>query len=88
MEFYLSYVHQTTLRKDSLISYMNRKYYILPRHIGKPINLIVKYYVLEIYSDTNLIAKHSLSDKKLNYLDKHYFQLVSHYAKDKPPLQK
>lgn len=83
MESYLSHIRQTTVRKDSLVSYMNSKYSVPPEYIGKPVNLRVKYDVLEICSSTNLITKHPLSAKKLNYLDEHYSQLLSHYVKDK-----
>ncbi len=83
MESYMSHSRQTTVRKDSLVSYMNSKYSVPPEYIGKPVNLRVEYDFLEIYFGTDLIAKHPLSSKKLNYLDEHYSQLLSHYVKDK-----
>ena len=79
----MSHSRQTTVRKDSLVSYMNSKYSVPPEYIGKLVNLRVEYDFLEIYFGTDLIAKHPLSSKKLNYLDEHYSQLLSHYVKDK-----
>lgn len=82
MESYLSHTRQTTVRKDSLISYMNSKYSVPPEYIGKPVNLRLEHDFLLIFSGTELIAKHPLSAKKLNYLNEHYSQLLTHYVKD------
>ena len=43
----------------------------------------VKFNALEIYFGTELIAKHELSDKKLNYQEDHYTRLLSNHIKDK-----
>ena len=43
----------------------------------------VKLNTLEIYFSTELIARHELSNKKLNYQKEHYTNLLSHYVKDK-----
>ena len=37
---------------------------------------------LQIYYSTDLVAVHSLSDKKLNYKKEHYIQLLSGYMKN------
>lgn len=37
---------------------------------------------LQIYYSTDLIATHSLSDKRLNYKKEHYTQLLSGYIKN------
>ena len=83
IESYLSHDRQTTVRKDSMISYMNNKYSVPLEYIGKPVNLRVKLNTLEIYFSTELIARHELSNKKLNYQKEHYTNLLSHYVKDK-----
>ena len=83
IESYLSHDRQTTVRKDSMISYMNNKYSVPLEYIGKPVNLRVKMNTLEIYFSTELIARHELSNKKLNYQEEHYTNLLSHYVKDK-----
>ena len=83
IESYLNHDRQTTVRKDSMISYMNNKYSVPLEYIGKPVNLRVKFNTLEIYHGTELIAKHELSSKKLNYQEDHYAQLLSYRIKDK-----
>lgn len=82
IESYMSHNRQTTVRKDSIISYMNNRYSVPFEYIGKPVNLRVKSDILEIYYKTELVAKHELSTKKLNYNKEHYSQLLSHYIKD------
>ena len=66
-----------------MISYMNNKYSVPLEYIGKPVNLRVKLNTLEIYFSTELIARHELSNRKLNYQKEHYTNLLSHYVKDK-----
>ena len=83
VEAYLSHDRQTTVRKDSMVTYMNKKYSVPAAYIGRPVNLRVKLHMLEIYAGTDLIAKHELSNKKLNYQEEHYSQLLSHHVKDK-----
>lgn len=78
----MSHDRQTTVRKDSMISYMNNKYSVPFEYIGKPVSLRVKSNKLEIYFQTELIATHDLSNKKLNYDKEHYTQLLSHYIED------
>lgn len=48
----------------------------------KPVRLCVINDQLEIYYSTELIAKHRLSDKKLNYKTSHYKQLLSGCIED------
>lgn len=59
----MSHNRQTTVRKDSIISYMNNRYSVPFEYIGKPVNLRVKSDILEIYYKTELVAKHELSTK-------------------------
>lgn len=66
IESYMSHNRQTTVRKDSMISYINNRYSVPFEYIGKPVNLRVKSDILEIYYKTELVAKHELSTKKLN----------------------
>lgn len=82
IESYMSHNRQTTVQKDSMISYMNNKYSVPLEYIGKPVNLRVKSNTLEIYFSTELIAKHELSSKKLNYDETHYIRLLSNCIKD------
>ena len=82
IESYLSHDRQTTVRKDSMISYMNNKYSVPAEYIGKPVSIRVITDKLLIYYSTDLIAQHNLSNKKLNYTKEHYTQLLSQYVSD------
>ena len=82
IESYMSHNRQTTVQKDSMVSYMNNKYSVPLEYIGKPVNLRVKSNTLEIYFGTELIAKHELTNKKLNYDETHYIRLLSGCIKD------
>ena len=88
VESYQNHNRQTIVRKDSMISYMNNKYSVPFEYIGKPVNIRVVSDKLEIYFGTELIAKHELSTKKLNYNKEHYVQLLSHYVKDNDAVAK
>lgn len=82
LESYLSHDRQTTVRKDSMVTYMKNKYSVPADYIGKPVRLKVSNESLQIYYSTDLIATHSLSDKRLNYKKEHYTQLLSGYIKN------
>ena len=74
LESYLIHDRQTTVRKDSMVTYMKNKYSVPADYIGKPVRLKVFNESLQIYYSTDLIATHSLSDKRLNYTKEHYTQ--------------
>lgn len=82
IESYMSHDRQTTVRKDSMISYMNNKYSVPLEYIGKPVKLRVNLDTLEIYFGTDIIAKHDLSNKRLNYNKDHYLNLLSNSIKE------
>lgn len=82
IESYLPHDRQTTVRSDSLVTYMNSKYSVPPEYIGKPVRLLVSDDTLQIYYSTDLIAVHILSQKRLNYQKEHYQQLLSLTMKD------
>lgn len=82
LESYLTHDRQTTVRKDSMVTYMKNKYSVPADYIGKPVRLKVSNESLQIYYSTDLIATHSLSDKRLNYKKAHYTQLLSGYIKN------
>ncbi len=82
LESYLTYDRQTTVRKDSMVTYMKNKYSVPAEYIGKPVRLKVYDDSLQIYYSTELIVSHRLSDKRLNYKKEHYTQLLSGYMKN------
>ena len=77
IESYLSHDRQTTVRKDSMITFRNCKYSVPAEYIGVPVRLNVVGDTLFIYFSTELIAQHRLSEKRLNYKSDHYRQLLS-----------
>ncbi len=82
IEAYLAHDRQTTVRKDSMVTYNKRKYSVPAEYIGKPVRIQITSDTLQIYYSTDLIATHKVSDKKLNYQEEHYKQLLSRYIKD------
>lgn len=82
LESYLTHDRQTTVRKDSMVTYMKNKYSVPAEYIGKPVRLKVSNDSLQIYYSTELIVSHRLSDKRLNYKKEHYTQLLSGYMKN------
>lgn len=82
IESYLTHDRQTIVRKDALVTYNKSKYSVPAEYIGKPVRLQVSEDKLHIYYSTELIASHVLSDKRINYAEAHYKQLLSGYIKD------
>ena len=56
--------------KESMVTYMNKKYSLEPKYIGKIVFLEVSGDFLKISYDNKLIATHKLSEKKFNYCQK------------------
>ena len=69
---------------SSMITYQSNQYSVPPEYIGKTLALQVHDNQLHIYYNTSLVVVHSISNKKLNYLDKHYIEIAtkSSYFKD------
>jgi transposase len=82
IESYLTHDRQTTVRKDSMITYNKCKYSVPAEYIGKPVRLRVFECKLYIYYSTEIIATHAISNKRLNYNELHYKQLLGSYMKD------
>lgn len=82
IESYLPHDRQTTVRKDSMVTYNKRKYSVPPAYIGKPVRLRIITDKLCIYYSTDLIATHLLSEKRLNYRPEDYKQLLSNRIKN------
>jgi len=71
--------------KDALISYQNNKYSVPSSYIGKTLFYEEVDGELLIYDNTELVAHHKVSSKKLNYLLDHYIQhlrLTQPYAEN------
>ena len=77
IDSYLVHDRQTTVRKDSMVTYNKCRYSVPAEYIGKPVRLLVNNDTLQVYYSTALIAVHELSAKRLNYEPEHYKQLLS-----------
>jgi len=87
IESYLPHDRQTTVRKDSMVTYNKCKYSVPAEYIEKPVRLRVDSNKLLIYYSTDVIATHTISDKRLNYHEDHYKQLLSGYLKDSDAIE-
>lgn len=77
IESYMDSRLTANVHKDSLINYKNCKYSVPSKYINKTVTLNIIEDELHIYFSTDLIAIHKVSDKKMNYLEEHYKELLS-----------
>lgn len=61
---------------SSMISYKSNQYSVPPEYIDKTLKLQVHNSQIHLYSNMKLVAVHSLSYKKLNYLESHYIDIA------------
>lgn len=62
--------------KESMITYMNNKYSLEPKYIGKNVNLEVSDTHLKIIYGNEIIATHKLSKRKFNYHQDHMVSIL------------
>ncbi len=62
--------------KESMITYMNNKYSLDPKYIGKIVNLEVSESQLKIIFGKEIIATHRLSKRKFNYQQHHMVSIL------------
>ena len=62
--------------KESMITYMNNKYSLDPKYIGKIVNLEVSDSQLKIIFGKEIIATHKLSKRKFNYQQHHMVSIL------------
>lgn len=69
----------TTVKVNSsgMIIYHSNQYSVPPEYMGKRLSLQVHDNYLHLYDNTNLVAMHEISSKKLNYLEQHYIAVSS-----------
>lgn len=65
------------VNKQSMISYKSNLYSVPPEYIDKRLKLQVYDNQLHLYYNTELITIHAISNKKLNYHEKHHLKIVS-----------
>ena len=61
-----------------MITVKQNQYSLPPEYIGKTVNYQVIDSKIYVYFNTKLIAVHSLSNRKLNYLFEHYLDAISY----------
>ena len=61
---------------SSMITYKGNQYSVPPEYIGKQLKLQYHDNRLHLYCNTELVAIHEESSKKLNYLEKHYIDIM------------
>lgn len=59
-----------------MISYKGNQYSVPPKYMNRTLQLQVYDNQIHIYSNTDLVTIHTLSSKKLNYLEEHYIQIA------------
>lgn len=67
---------QVKVNISSMITYKSNQYSVPPEYIDKTLQLQVHDKQIHLYSNTKLVAVHSLSNKKLNYLESHYIEIA------------
>lgn len=62
---------------SSMITHKSNQYSVPAEYKGKTVGLQVYDDQIHIYYNTDLIAQHRLSSKRLNYKEEHYIELLS-----------
>lgn len=60
-----------------MVTYKSNQYSVPAGYIGKTVGLQVYDNTIYIYSNTDLIAQHHLSHKKINYQKEHYIESLT-----------
>ena len=71
-------IKTTTVKvnKSSMISYKGNKYSVPPKYINQQLKLQIYDSKLHLYSSTELVTIHNVSEKRLNYLEQHYIEVA------------
>ena len=64
------------VNQSSMITYKGNQYSLPPEYIDKRLQLQVYDNQIHMYFNTNLVAVHLISDKKMNYLKEHYAEIL------------
>ena len=71
------------VNRSSMITYKNNLYSVPPEYLDKNLQLQVYDNHLHLYYSTKLVAVHKISDKKLNYIENHYIEILNRNLKYK-----
>lgn len=61
----------------SMINYKGNQYSVPPKYLNKTVDYQIHDSKIYIYCNTKLIAMHSISEGKLNYIPEHYEEILS-----------
>ena len=87
IESYMNFEQKATVHKDSMIYYKGSRYSVPPKYINKTVTLKTVENELHIYFNTDLISAHILSDKKINYHESHYRELMENLIKNREDIE-
>lgn len=76
LDNYLTRPIERKVSKESMVTYLNNKYSLHPKYIGKTVTLIVKEDKLDIIYKQEIIASHKISDKHFNYHKDHMIEIL------------
>ena len=62
--------------KESMVTYMNNKYSLEPKYIGKIVNLEVSDTQIKIFYKKEIVSVHKLSKRKFNYHQNHMVSIL------------
>ena len=65
------------VNKSSMITYRTNQYSVPTKYIGKHLKIQVYDEQLHLYDHNELIAIHTISSSKINYLENHYIEILS-----------
>lgn len=68
--------HKVRIDNASLFRYRGKQYSVPPEYIGKSVTLQVYDDYIHVYCNMKLIALQPLSEKKINYQEDHYRDLI------------
>lgn len=81
IESYISDSITCIVPSTLLVKYKGNEYSVPMKYINKRVKLIAIENKLHIYFNTNLIASHEISNKKINYLQEHYKEALKQNIK-------
>jgi hypothetical protein len=65
------------VNKSSMITYRTNQYSVPTKYIGKHLKIQVYDEQLHLYDHNELVAIHTISSSKINYLENHYIEILS-----------
>lgn len=75
-DYYIDVPLTRIVPKDCLIMYQGNKYSVPPTYVGKSVTIKEINGELHIYFNKLFVCKHTISTKKINYIEEHYKMLA------------